>query len=96
VDLVVIDKALGMRAIGEFLTNLQEGGLGAPGIVVWGAAISPAEAGSLLHAGVRGVHLKTAELFEFSRVPADSCPGARLDGGMHIEGKKRRLSEKTR
>jgi len=62
VDLVVIDKALGMRAIGEFLTNLQEGGLGAPGIVVWGAAISPAEAGSLLHAGVRGVHLKTAEL----------------------------------
>jgi two-component system nitrate/nitrite response regulator NarL len=65
-DLVVLDKAFGIRGIGEFLTNLKEGGFSAtPGIVVWGAAISPGEASQFLHAGVRGVHLKTAELSSF-------------------------------
>jgi DNA-binding NarL/FixJ family response regulator len=60
VDLVVLDKAFGMRAIGDFRTNIKETGCGAPKIIVWGATISPAEASQLLNAGVRGIHLKTA------------------------------------
>jgi hypothetical protein len=44
------------------LTDPKEAGFAAPGIVVYGAAVSAGEASQLLHAGVRGVHLKTAEL----------------------------------
>ena len=61
VNLVVVDKAFGLRAIGELLTSLNESGVDVPEIVVWGAIISPADAGQLLHAGVRGVLLKTSD-----------------------------------
>ncbi len=61
VNLVVVDKAFGLRAIGELLTSLKESGIDVPEIVVWGAMISPADAGQLLHAGVRGVLLKTSD-----------------------------------
>jgi DNA-binding NarL/FixJ family response regulator len=62
VDLVVLDKAFGMRAIGEWMTSLKTTLIDAPGIVVWGVPISPQEATRLLQAGVRGILLKTAEL----------------------------------
>jgi DNA-binding NarL/FixJ family response regulator len=62
VDLVVLDKAFGMRAIEEWLSSLKESGFSAPGIVVWGATISAADTMRLLKAGARGVLLKTADI----------------------------------
>ena len=60
-SILVLDKSFGMQALLDALTLLRiaESGLR---VVVWGAAISGAEAIRLLHAGAMGIIRKTASL----------------------------------
>jgi len=61
VHLLIVDKAFGIAAICEWSARSREE-IVAPNIVVWGEAMSAADTMRLLHAGVRGVLRKTAEL----------------------------------
>ena len=57
-SLVVIDKAFGMPAVIDWLSNLRDSGTFS---VVWGVSISEAEALRLMQTGAHGVMRKTAE-----------------------------------
>ncbi len=59
-DILIVDKAFGIDAICERLTELRANENPAPDIVVWGAIVSGAETLRLLEAGARGVLRKTA------------------------------------
>src|SRR5690349_6246979 len=54
--LMVIDKAFGLPAVIDWLANLRATGIRA---VVWGVAMSEAEALRLMHSGAQGVIRKT-------------------------------------
>jgi DNA-binding NarL/FixJ family response regulator len=56
---VIIDKALGLQAIADWLMTLKGSGTAA---VVWGTGIGNAEALRFVQAGVRGVVQKNSEL----------------------------------
>jgi DNA-binding NarL/FixJ family response regulator len=56
---VIIDKALGLQAIADWLLSLKGSGTAA---VVWGSGIGNAEALRFVQAGVRGVVQKNSEL----------------------------------
>ena len=61
-DVLMLDKAFGIQAILEWLTEIQSGN-GTPlhtGIVVWGVSVTEAEALRFLQAGARGILRKTA------------------------------------
>jgi DNA-binding NarL/FixJ family response regulator len=58
-SVVVIDKALGIQTVSDWVIALKATGTCT---VVWGTGISNAEALRLLQAGARGVIQKTAEL----------------------------------
>jgi two-component system, NarL family, nitrate/nitrite response regulator NarL len=58
-DVLLVDKALGLQAILEFLAAIQPWSQAA--IVVWGTSISEPEALRLLQNGVRGIARKTAD-----------------------------------
>jgi DNA-binding NarL/FixJ family response regulator len=60
IDAVVIDKGLGLAGVMELLQKLTSTSHPTPA-VVWGAAISEAEALRLLQAGARGILRKTSE-----------------------------------
>lgn len=62
VDILLIDKAFGLSAICEWTLSLQERGIRAPAIVVWCTVVSAADTMRLIHAGVRGVLNKTADV----------------------------------
>jgi len=55
---VMIDKAFGLPAVMDWLTNLRSSGTLS---VVWGVSINEAEALRLMQAGAHGVMRKTAE-----------------------------------
>jgi len=55
---VMIDKAFGLPAVMDWLTNLRSSGTIS---VVWGVSINEAEALRLMQAGAHGVMRKTAE-----------------------------------
>src|SRR5438045_243540 len=57
---VVIDKALGLQAITDWLHQVNAAASGTKA-VVWGVAINEAEALRLLQAGARGVLRRTSE-----------------------------------
>jgi DNA-binding NarL/FixJ family response regulator len=67
IDIVLMEKTFGWRAIEEFLAGLRQDGI-ATQAVIWGALISEAETIRFMHAGARGVLLKTTELPALSRV----------------------------
>jgi DNA-binding NarL/FixJ family response regulator len=65
VDILMIDKGLGMKVVLDTLAELPvEHGTGrstVPAVVVWGASISEAEALRFLQAGARGIIRKSAD-----------------------------------
>jgi two-component system nitrate/nitrite response regulator NarL len=61
VNLLIVDKGLGMHSVLDWLNDLKMTGH-APAIVVWGVSITEAEALRFLQAGARGIVRKTADL----------------------------------
>lgn len=60
-DVIVLDKAFGMRAVLEAIHSLKLGDAGTS-VVVWGVSMTEAEALRLLQVGARGIIRKTADL----------------------------------
>ncbi|HLG97090.1 MAG TPA: response regulator transcription factor [Bryobacteraceae bacterium] len=60
-DLIIADKAFGMRAVLDWIHELKLTGA-TPAVIVWGVSMTEAEALRLLQAGARGIVRKTAEL----------------------------------
>jgi two-component system nitrate/nitrite response regulator NarL len=60
-DMVVLDKAFGMRAVLDWIHDLKLTE-DTPAVVVWGVSMTEAEALRLLQAGARGIVRKTADL----------------------------------
>jgi len=73
---VLLDKAFGLQPVLEWLGSIKSQP-GAPNILVWGNAMSEAEALRFLQAGARGILSKTAEssslLACLRSVAAGSC-----------------------
>jgi DNA-binding NarL/FixJ family response regulator len=59
-DVLMIDKAFGMQAILEWLSDLRTNEQATTAIVVWGVSLTEAEALRFLQAGARGILRKTA------------------------------------
>jgi DNA-binding NarL/FixJ family response regulator len=60
-DVLMLDKAFGIQAILEWLTDLKVNDL-PTGIVIWGVSVTEAEALRFLQAGARGILRKTASI----------------------------------
>ena len=60
-DIVIVDKAFGMRAVLDWIHDLKLTDA-TPGVTVWGVSMTEAEALRLLQAGARGIVRKTADL----------------------------------
>ncbi len=63
--IVMLDKALGMQAVLEWITDLRltysrDGQRPVPAVIVWGVSMTEAEALRFLQAGARGIVRKTA------------------------------------
>jgi two-component system nitrate/nitrite response regulator NarL len=59
-EVLMIDKAFGMQAILEWLTELKPNEENPTAIVVWGVSVTEAEALRFLQAGAKGILRKTA------------------------------------
>lgn len=59
-SVVLIDKAMGVQAVADWLAHLR--GHGVTASVIWGLGIGEAEALKLLQAGAQGVIRKTADV----------------------------------
>ena len=62
VDLLIVDKALGLQAVIDMLTGIEGLSGRRPGVIVWGTSMSEPEALKLLQAGARGILRKTADV----------------------------------
>jgi DNA-binding NarL/FixJ family response regulator len=62
VDLLVIDKTLGLQAVIDALASADALAARRPGIIVWGNSMSEQDALRLLQAGARGILSKTADV----------------------------------
>ncbi|MBA3975550.1 MAG: hypothetical protein C0504_15190 [Candidatus Solibacter sp.] len=62
VDLLVIDKTLGLQAVVDALASAGALSSRPPGIIVWGNSMSEQDALRLLQAGARGILSKTADV----------------------------------
>lgn len=62
VDLLIVDKALGLQAVIDMLTGIEGLSGRHPGVIVWGTSMSEPEALKLLQAGARGILRKTADV----------------------------------
>ena len=62
VDLLVIDKTLGLQAVIDALASADALAARRSGIIVWGNAMSEQDALRLLQAGARGILSKTADV----------------------------------
>jgi DNA-binding NarL/FixJ family response regulator len=60
-DVLMLDKAFGIQAILEWLTDLKANDL-PTAIVIWGVSVTEAEALRFLQAGARGILRKTASI----------------------------------
>lgn len=61
-DVLMVDKAFGIQAILEWLSELKTNELNATAIVIWGVSVSEAEALRFLQAGAKGILRKTASI----------------------------------
>jgi two-component system nitrate/nitrite response regulator NarL len=61
VDILIVDKGLGMHAVLDWLNDLKISQK-SPAIVVWGVSVTEAEALRFLQVGARGIVRKTADL----------------------------------
>lgn len=62
VDLLIIDKTLGLQAVADALASANALSGRRPDIIVWGNSMSEQEALRLLQAGARGILSKTADV----------------------------------
>lgn len=62
VDLLIIDKSLGLQAVTDALVSAEALSSRRPGMIVWGNSMTEQEALRLLHAGARGILSKTADV----------------------------------
>lgn len=62
IDVILVEKSFGWRVIEEFLACLSHDGAIPPAVVIWGASMSEAETMRFMHAGARGVLLKTTDV----------------------------------
>ena len=62
-NLIVVDKAYGMRAVLDWIHEIKLGGA-TTAVVIWGVSMTEAEALRLLQAGARGIVRKTTDLAE--------------------------------
>ena len=60
-DVVIVDKAFGMRIVLDWIHDLKLADA-APAVTVWGVSMTEAEALRLLQAGAKGIVRKTADL----------------------------------
>jgi len=60
-DVMVMDKAFGMRAVLDWIHELKLTDA-APAVIIWGVSMTEAEALRLLQSGARGIVRKTADL----------------------------------
>ncbi len=60
-DMVIVDKAFGMRVVLDWIHDLKLADA-APAVTVWGVSMTEAEALRLLQAGAKGIVRKTADL----------------------------------
>ena len=60
-DVVIVDKAFGMRVVLDWIHDLKLADA-APAVTVWGVSMTEAEALRLLQAGAKGIVRKTADL----------------------------------
>jgi two-component system nitrate/nitrite response regulator NarL len=60
-DIVIVDKAFGMRVVLDWIHDLKLADV-APAVTVWGVSMTEAEALRLLQAGAKGIVRKTADL----------------------------------
>ncbi|HVW09054.1 MAG TPA: response regulator transcription factor [Bryobacteraceae bacterium] len=60
IDVVVVDKGLGLLRVIDLLQKLASAGCSVP-VVVWGSSIAEGEALRLLQFGARGILLRTSE-----------------------------------
>lgn len=60
-DLVIVDKAFGMRIVLDWIHDLKLAN-GVPAVIVWGVSMTEAEALRLLQAGAQGIVRKTADV----------------------------------
>jgi two-component system, NarL family, nitrate/nitrite response regulator NarL len=65
IDVVLVEKAFGWKALEEFLASFRQDGMITPAIVIWGSTITVAETMRFMHAGTRGVLLKTTDASSF-------------------------------
>jgi two-component system nitrate/nitrite response regulator NarL len=79
VDILLIDKAFGMHAVLDWLIRLKALER-APAIVVWGIAVTEAEALRFLQGGARAIIRKTSEVKKLI-----SCLSTVADGGSWME-----------
>jgi two-component system, NarL family, nitrate/nitrite response regulator NarL len=59
-DVLMLDKAFGMQAILDWLSEIKAAELKSTAIVIWGVSVTEAEALRFLQAGARGILRKTA------------------------------------
>lgn len=62
VDLLIVDKALGLQAVIDMLLGIDGLSGRRPAVIVWGTSMSEPEALKLLQAGARGILRKTADI----------------------------------
>ncbi len=79
VDILLIDKAFGMQTVLDWLIRLK-GIEGAPAIVVWGIAVTEAEALRFLQGGAKAIIRKTSEVKKLI-----SCLSTVAEGGSWME-----------
>jgi two-component system, NarL family, nitrate/nitrite response regulator NarL len=60
-DVVIVDKAFGMRIVLDWIHDLKLADA-APAVTVWGVSMTEAEALRLLQAGAKGIVRKTADV----------------------------------
>jgi two-component system nitrate/nitrite response regulator NarL len=60
-DVVIVDKAFGMRVVLDWIHDLKLADA-APAVTVWGVSMTEAEALRLLQAGAKGIVRKTADV----------------------------------
>jgi DNA-binding NarL/FixJ family response regulator len=60
-DVMILDKAFGMRAVLDWIHELKLSDA-SPAIIVWGVSMTEAEALRLLQSGARGIVRKTTDL----------------------------------
>ena len=79
VDILLIDKAFGMHTVLDWLIRLKALER-APAIVIWGIAVTEAEALRFLQGGAKAIIRKTSEVKKLI-----SCLGTVADGGSWME-----------